>query len=145
MKTDQKLISALRAIAKKVIDPNSEWCYEKVYRCHCGLLVKELAQDTLTESDIVFVGPWTQEAEIIREEGNVEVCKETGLPLTSVFQVLASYGITFEELYELEMVGRKVYYGDYGLTSLTNLDDEEYRQVVSDYLIQKAEELEKRS
>jgi hypothetical protein len=90
----------------------------------------------------LIVGYYYTELEERQEKGE-ELCPQTKLPLTPVFHTLALYGITSEEIYELEMVGR--YHDDkdhsgYPVTRQKYVD-EEYRQVIANHFFQKADEL----
>jgi hypothetical protein len=142
MYPSQHLIKSLRTVANKVLDTDSEWLFNDSRYCNCGLLAQELG---IKKEQVPISGYWYREIEERKKRGE-ETCRETGLPLTSVFRVLASYGITLEELFELEMVGRefeKYYiYNNINSSSVPIYSQTEYRQVVANHFFQKADELE---
>lgn len=141
MYPNQHLINSLRTVGNKVLNPSSEWDFKKTRQCNCGLLAKELGVNQESYQEDLIVGYWHIELEERKEEGE-ETCPQTKLPLTPVFQVLASYGITAEDIYELEMVGR--YHDKDNLghpVTRQKYVNEEYRQVIANHLFQKADEL----
>lgn len=92
------LIDSLRSVGEKVLDTESEWVFSDSWQCNCGLLAQELGVDYQLVNDSI-TGYWFKEVEE-KKEYAPKICPQTGLPLTPIFKVLASFGITQEDIFQ---------------------------------------------
>ena len=115
----QTLIDALRAVVKEIEKPDSEWNWGDPSSCNCGLLARKLG---LSKEDIrtEVKSNWTLYVD--------KVCLKTGLPLPKVFATLRKYGITNQDIEDLEDIDMEI-----GIP---------HSEAVVDYCLNKANELE---
>lgn len=129
MKPSKKLINALRKTALQV-EEGEIWDWDNPLSCNCGLLVRNLGvpKDLIKRN---VCGFWT-----------TSKCVSTGLDTNLLTQVLKDYGIGYEEIVELEHIGREVLERDPDTSEETPETLEKYRKIVCSYLREKADLLE---
>lgn len=122
---NQTLINAFRAVANEIEKSDSEWNWGYPDSCNCGLLARELGVER-EDINIEVLSDWSK---YFDKKTKIEkVCLKTRLPITKVFGTLRKYGITNEDIKELEYVGMNV--------------EGSHSQAVINYCLNKANELE---
>lgn len=130
------LINALRSVADKMIKKGSQpaeyqWNWHLEEHCNCGLLARELgASVPLILNEVNSY--WSTSLSSKINSNSYQICSTTGLPNTTLFSFLGSFGLTYTDFEELEFVGTQDYI----------LGSNQHRQFVINYFLNKANELE---
>ena len=114
MKPTTELIAAFRTVRERI--EGGDWNWGAPSFCNCGLLLRELVGDehALTLALLLGehqAGPWSSlpEAIALSRRWSEDRCGVTGLPFEEVLTRLEGYGLTAEDMAEIEGAGILTY------------------------------------
>lgn len=136
MKPSYKLIEALRRTARQ-IESGEEWNWDNPCSCNCGLLVNNLGVPYESIKNRIS-GFWTTSFHPSIEKEDLKSSDNKSL----FYRILKDHEITYEDIVELEHIGREVIKQDKITEKETPESLEVYRNLVCSYIRDKADELE---
>lgn len=141
MKANPVLINALRKTVADLRAENSEYNWDNSDTCNCGMLAKNLG---FVNTDMQQITVWSG-ATYTLEQMSKEVCSLTAAPLHRIFHTLKAYGVSHEDIVEIEFCGEFDSYSSWiKRDSVSRRGSENYRDkdYVAHWFEQKANELE---